>query len=1102
MSSSDDTSSDYDDYDEYELDEDDTEKEPSKWNNLRDGWQEFLEDETAFFVSQEDQGKQNGDIQIDDSNKFYDPLGILKLPPRKAASVKKELLSLESESFSPVTFLSEIHSQTSFTELSIGVKKLKEESTSKAKEIKFLVKENFEHFVKCKDTVDEVYNLISNSKMLEDMSGSFTKIIQKSSTVYHPLLSNKKKADEIRKVLTLLNKFKVIFKLPGKIQENIKQNEYEKAVHNYKNAKTLITSSQKKEFQKILLDIEKIAEDFRVQLFHALADPSTKLEQLKKSIKTLMEIGNGKSDFSQVGDPCWYFLSTRYNAITLLIKQCSEDNTLPNYKIIRKLSILLLSNIPNLFKMGVYYIEGKFEDNKEYLRYKQQQQIQLQQQQQLIQQQQQQQQQQISSKSKESKAVNVVVYYLDETFSSYRMDQEKKVKDLIELCRKRFIEEEDDEFCLYKLSEKKVKSEDKSTTTTNIKLLELSHDESPFKLQKKWADKNSSAKNHRFLFKRNNEEFTVNNSKAGTSIYDKEANITQIDLNASYKTHKKQNSAATSAMNEERFKQLIINIMELYSSKVEQLFFDQNQEDFPEDSDDEEENLFDQIISTSTNEDGSGGGGGVGSGSGTNGDTINSSDLSIHMVENVNEVIKCQEMLQGIGMPELYLASINSLTESLILHFIRQICSEMVAEVSFLYLLEDWTINESSEDALASGNQVDGMITTRLMGEFVNTIKVNLAKLSFLSNKPMLLPSVESALCEAIESFGDCLHHLAFNNESIQSTIEDSLNQMSNDEKAENELNGIIPKIDISSPQQQQQQQLQQGQQSQLQQGQQGQQSESQQQQQQQQTSSYMTTQFNSSEKLLLTLSNCSTVVSKTAVQLRGFYVGLFHQPMGSYLKKVIEKLGVLERLILERYVNEKNLMIGEFITRGVLFSGSTWLVNTQPTKVSSFILTILTKMVFIHHEIMKTINSIDISFGVIQRIFEFLLISLRHNFSLVDPLFVSNEGKTQFLLDILFIENVLECYGNEKTIKLSSFIRKDLLFLNPIQQQQQQQQQQSQPISHHQQQHQSSTSKFYSTPNYGGGSSFNINASTAALEPILKRNVTKTSLLYSCFKI
>ncbi|KAM9968047.1 hypothetical protein ACTFIW_002479 [Dictyostelium discoideum] len=1091
MSSSDDTSSDYDDYDDYELNEDDTEKEPSKWNNVRDGWQEFLEDETAFFVSQEDQSKQSGDIQIDDSNKFYDPLGILKLPPRKAASVKKELLSLESELFSPVTFLSEIHSQTNFTELSIGVKKLKEESTSKAKEIKYLVKENFEHFVKCKDTVDEVYNLISNSKMLEDMSGSFIKIINKSSTVYDPLLSNKKKADEIRKVLTLLNKYRVIFKLPGKIQDNIKQNEYEKAVHNYKNAKTLITSSQKKEFQKILLDIEKIAEDFRIQLFHALADPSTKLEQLKKSIKTLMEIGNGKGDFSQIGDPCWYFLSTRYNAITLLIKQCSEDNTLPNYKIIRKLSILLLSNVPNLFKMGVYYIEGKFEDNKEYLRYKQQQQIQLQQQQQLIQQQQQlqQQQQQQSGKTKDSKSVNVVVYYLDETFSSYRMDQEKKVKDLIELCRKRFIEEEDDEFCLYKLSEKKIKSEDKSTTTTNIKLLELSHDESPFKLQKKWADKNSSTKNHRFLFKRKNEEFTVNNSKAGngTSIYDKEANITQIDLNASYKTHKKQNSAATSAMNEEKFKQLIINIMELYSSKVEQLFFDQNQEDFPEDSDDEEENLFDQIISTtSVNEDGNHHGGGGGGGSG--GDTINSSDLSIHMVENVNEVIKCQEMLQGIGMPELYLSSINSLTESLILHFIRQICSEMVAEVSFLYLLEDWTINESSEDALASGNQVDGMITTRLMGEFVNTIKVNLAKLSFLSNKPMLLPSVESALCEAIESFGDCLHHLAFNNESIQSTIEDSLNQMSNDEKAENELNGIIPKIDISSPQQQQQAQNQQGQQG-----------ENQQQQQQQQTSSYMTTEFNSSEKLLLTLSNCSTVVSKTAVQLRGFYVGLFHQPMGSYLKKVIEKLGVLERLILERYVNEKNLMIGEFITRGVLFSGSTWLVNSQPTKVSSFILTILTKMVFIHHEIMKTINSIDISFGVIQRIFEFLLISLRHNFSLVDPLFISNEGKSQFLLDILFIENVLESYGNEKTVKLSSFIRKDLLFLNPIQQQQQQQQP-TQSISHQQQQ--SSTSRFYSTLNYGGGSGFNINATTANLDPIIKRNIEKTSLLFSCFKI
>ncbi|EGC31294.1 hypothetical protein DICPUDRAFT_50260 [Dictyostelium purpureum] len=1033
MSSSSDSSSDYDDYDDYELDEEENEKEPSKWEKVKEGWEEFLEDESAFFVSQDDQNKQSENTQIEDSNKFYDPLGILKIPPRKSAGVKKEVLSLESESFSPVVFLSEVHSQTKFSELAVGMSKLKEASSSKALEIKFLVKENFEHFVKCKDTVDQVYDLISKSKILEDMSSSFTKIINKSSDVYHPLLMNKKKADEIRKVLTLLNKYKVIFKLPGKITENIKHNEYEKAVHNYKNAKTLITSSQKKEFQKILHDIENIIEDFRNQLFTSLRDPSTKLDQLKKSIKTLMEIGNGKGEWSSVGDPCWYFLSNRYNAITMLFKQCSEDNTLPNFKIIRKLSILLLSNVPNLFKMGKYYVEGKFEENNlEYQKLKQQQ---------FLQQQQNLQQQTLNTgKTKEVKNVNVTVYYLDESFSSYKIDQDKRVKDLIEMCKKRFIEEDDDEFCLYKLSEKKSKSDQ----ITTIKLVELSHDESPFKLQKKWIEK--SSKNHKFLFKRKHDEFT-SKSLINPAIDKESSHIVQIDLNNSYKSHKKQNSAATSATNEENFKKLIIKLLEQYSQQVEDLFFNPNEDDFP-DNENDDDNYFDNIISN-------------------NYEQYQSSDISFHMVENVNEVIKCQEMLQDLGMPESYLVSINGLVETLTLHFIKQICSEMVAEVSFLYLLEDWTVNESSDDALASGNQVDGMSTTRLMGEFINAVKSNLEKLSFLSNKPMLLSPVESALCEAIESFGDCLHHLAFNSESIQLTIEDSLNQMNLDEeqktgKNESDNNEPLSPISISqqqSPQTPQTPSL----------------SASQQQNSQQ---SY---QLTPSEKLLLTLSNCSTVVSKTAIQLRSFYVSLFHQPVGSYLKKVIEKLGVLERLILERYVQEKNLMISDFITRGVLFSGSIWLVNFTPTKVSPFIHTILTKMVFIHNEIMKTINSVDVAFGVTQRIYEFLLISLRHNFSLVDPLFISNEGKAQFLLDVLFIENILEPYNNEKTQKLSQLIRKDLSFIISINSN-----------------NNNNNNRLYSN---NTTAQFNVGSITTSLDPILKRNITKTSLLYSCFK-
>ncbi|EFA86544.1 exocyst complex subunit 2 [Heterostelium album PN500] len=885
MSSSDDSS----DYDDYTDSEEDT--EPISWNKLKDGWQEFLVDENAFFiVPTNDTPVVNASggalpsttastptsptttIQIDE-NAFKDPLGILKIPPRKSFNVKSHLISLESEQFDPVVFLSEIHSQTKFTELSVGLSKLKEESTSKDLEIKLLVKDNFEHFVKCKDTVDEVYTLISSSSMLQDMTGSFTKIIDKSSLVYNPLLHGKQEADRIRKVLALLNKFKLIFKLPGKIVENIKQGEFDKIIHNYKTAKNMITTNNKKVFQKVLLDIERIMEDFRGQLYSSLRDPHAKPDHLKKAIRVLMEIGNGKGEWAMIGDPCWYCLSNKHKAIITLIKQCHEDKSLPHHKRIQRLSILLLSNIPNLYKMGKAYVEGRFDIKDPDVSLKSNKQNQL----------------LPTAKVKEAKSITVVVHYLDESFSSYSVTDDKKIKDLIAMCMKRFPDSAS-EYRMYKLSEKKGKGD----SITRIKLVELEPDASPYKLYKKITDKK-----HKFLFKKITEEYSV---------------------------------SATSAMNEENFRKLVIDLLQLYSGKVEDLFFndDLSAEDL-------------------------------------------SSDMTSNMVENVNEVIKCLEMLVGLGMPDSYLDAIRQLVESLTLHFVSRICSEMIGEVSFLYLLEDWAINDDAQNMIISANQVDGMVTTRLLDEFFNTIKSSLTQLSVLATNPALLKHVEKALCEAIESFGDCLHHLVFESN-----------------------NGAIDKSKTDEDEE-------------------------------------PVEQISETKKVLLSLSNCSTVVSKTAIQLRDYYVLLFHQPMSQRIKKVIEKLGVLEKMIFEKYVQEKNLEFSDLVSKGILYSGINWCSKNAPTKVSSFTMIILTKIVFIHNEVMKTINSIDVTSGIIMRIFEYLLVALQYNFEKLDPLYVSQCGQAQLLLDVAFIERVLSPYSNEKTTKLSTSIRRYITSMKKI---------------------------------------------------------------------
>eukprot|EP01133_Synstelium_polycarpum_P013682 gene13682-16114_t len=841
MSTSDITDTD-DSFDTH-TDDEDEDIEPVQWTKLKDGWQEFLVDENAFFVPDEQNEGTNasslaqsqikdGDGQtatpsmassnapLIEDNRFYDPLSILKVPPRKSFAIKSHLISLESDQFDPVVFLSEIHGQTKFIELSEGLKKLKEASNTKDTEIKFLVKDNFEHFVKCKDTVDEVYNLITNSEMLEKMSGSFKKVIDKSSTVYNPLLHGKQEADHIRKVLTLLNKFKFIFKLPSKITENIRQGEFDKIVHNYKSAKSLISSNNKRAFQKVLLDIERIVEDFRSQLFSTLRDPHSKPEHLKRVIRVLIEIGNGKGEWSTIGDPCWYCLSNKHTAISTLIKQCHGDTAIATHRRIQRLSILLLSNVPNLYKMGRSYIEGRFDLGKVDSPIVASSRNQAHPVQQML----------VGSKAKEAKNVTVIVHYLDETFSSYRVDHDKKINYLIEMCMKRFVDDVS-EYSMYKLSEKKSKHD----SLNRIKLVELAPDASPYKLFKKWMDK-SGKSTHKFLFKKRTEEFSKNSQGV---------HVIQKDMNSSFKSHKREYSAATSALNEEKFKKLIIELLELYSNKVEDLFF--NEDD-------------DSVAITSS----------------VDGDQAN--DTSTNMVENVNEVIKCLEMLVGLGMPEDYLVSIRALVESLTLHFVNRICSEMVGEVSFLYLLEDWTINDDAQNMVISANQVDGMITTRLLDEFFNTIKSSLQKLSFLVNNPT-----------------------------------------------------------------------------------------------------------------------------------------------------VIEKLGVLEKMIFDKYLQEKNEDLVDLVIKGILCSGIDWSSKQPPTGVSSYVMTLLTKLVFIHNEVMKTINSLSVAKGILMRIFEYLLTSFHYNYSQIDSAFISSFGQQQFMLDVQFLETTLSPYASERSAKLSASIRETL---------------------------------------------------------------------------
>lgn len=59
-----------------------------------------------------------------------------------------------SENFEPKLFLSHIHQNTAHSELEAGEQSLKVDLQQRKQQLKLLVKDNFDCFVSCKNTID------------------------------------------------------------------------------------------------------------------------------------------------------------------------------------------------------------------------------------------------------------------------------------------------------------------------------------------------------------------------------------------------------------------------------------------------------------------------------------------------------------------------------------------------------------------------------------------------------------------------------------------------------------------------------------------------------------------------------------------------------------------------------------------------------------------------------------------------------------------------------------------------------------------------------------------------------------------------------------
>ncbi|VAH47740.1 exocyst complex component SEC5B-like [Triticum dicoccoides] len=237
----------------------------------------------------------------------------------------REKVIYSSPRFDPKVFLSWVHKDTSAADLESGALTLKTDLKGRTQQKKQLVKENFDCFVSCKTTIDDIESKLRQIE--DDPEGAGTShlysVTQKISGVanraFEPLFERQAQAEKIRSVQGMLQRFRTLFNLPSAIRGNIRKGEYDLAVREYQKAKSIVLPSHVGILKRVLEEVEKVMHEFRGMLYKSMEDPHLDLAELENIVRLLLEL-------EPETDPVWHYLNIQNGRIHGLFEKCTVDH--------------------------------------------------------------------------------------------------------------------------------------------------------------------------------------------------------------------------------------------------------------------------------------------------------------------------------------------------------------------------------------------------------------------------------------------------------------------------------------------------------------------------------------------------------------------------------------------------------------------------------------------------------------------------------------------------------------------------------------------------------------------------------------------------------